>query len=282
MLLSGLARAHRFAFHFDRILYSSQLFLQSTGNSIIFCLFVYCSCHGSDRFHQLHEFDQGKRSCRKRLECHNKRRRKPPLGPTSFNTNCIPSAFHEDNNSNNNRFKGFLVDFTNPKLPSLLQVAWQRGQLSDDQVHSHGYHSGSRAPSAIVVNHRDFPFMQQVSPPGSSQPLTGGSDSSCALSLLSTQPWDNHIGISATAEGEPTAKPIACENDYMSNSWTPKDLETSSRTSFEVRVNQVGEDESGSHFAGELELVLQGKKQCMGLDLSRRCKDSDEGIHWSL
>lgn len=36
-------------------------------------------CFGS-RFHQLPEFDQGKRSCRRRLACHNERRRKPPSG----------------------------------------------------------------------------------------------------------------------------------------------------------------------------------------------------------
>ncbi|CAK9181584.1 unnamed protein product [Ilex paraguariensis] len=32
------------------------------------------------RFHQLPEFDQGKRSCRRRLAGHNERRRKPPAG----------------------------------------------------------------------------------------------------------------------------------------------------------------------------------------------------------
>jgi hypothetical protein len=35
------------------------------------CLFSKC------RFHMLSEFDEGKRSCRKRLDGHNRRRRKP-------------------------------------------------------------------------------------------------------------------------------------------------------------------------------------------------------------
>ncbi|GER39910.1 squamosa promoter-binding protein, partial [Striga asiatica] len=38
-------------------------------------------CQQCSRFHQLPEFDQGKRSCRRRLAGHNERRRKPPSGP---------------------------------------------------------------------------------------------------------------------------------------------------------------------------------------------------------
>ncbi|XP_076891794.1 squamosa promoter-binding-like protein 3 [Bidens hawaiensis] len=34
-------------------------------------------CQQCSRFHSLEEFDEGKRSCRKRLDGHNKRRRKP-------------------------------------------------------------------------------------------------------------------------------------------------------------------------------------------------------------
>lgn len=40
-------------------------------------LAVFC------RFHSLEEFDEGKRSCRKRLDGHNRRRRKPQPEPLS-------------------------------------------------------------------------------------------------------------------------------------------------------------------------------------------------------
>ncbi|VFQ81050.1 unnamed protein product [Cuscuta campestris] len=50
-------------------------------------------CQQCSRFHPLSEFDEGKRSCRKRLDGHNKRRRKPQ--PDSLNNN--------NNNNNNNR-----------------------------------------------------------------------------------------------------------------------------------------------------------------------------------
>ncbi|CAL9151663.1 unnamed protein product [Musa hybrid cultivar] len=179
-------------------------------------------CQQCSRFHQLPEFDQGKRSCRRRLACHNERRRRRPL---SAHVACMPSVFHAEGN---NRFRGFLVDFTHPKLPSILQNAWQINQ------------SGLGAASAPGIPH-----------------LTAGSDSSRALSLLSAQPWGSTL--------------VA---DYM----------TSSRgcsTSFEVRLNQVGEPDDG-HFAGEIELVPQGKRQCMGVDPSVRCRFSDDAIHWTL
>ncbi|XVF54709.1 hypothetical protein PTKIN_Ptkin05aG0203100 [Pterospermum kingtungense] len=40
-------------------------------------------CQQCSRFHSLEEFDEGKRSCRKRLDGHNRRRRKPQLDPLS-------------------------------------------------------------------------------------------------------------------------------------------------------------------------------------------------------
>lgn len=40
-------------------------------------------CQQCSRFHALEEFDQGKRSCRKRLDGHNRRRRKPQPEPLS-------------------------------------------------------------------------------------------------------------------------------------------------------------------------------------------------------
>ncbi|KAL6996930.1 hypothetical protein U1Q18_007053 [Sarracenia purpurea var. burkii] len=40
-------------------------------------------CQQCSRFHSLEEFDEGKRSCRKRLDGHNRRRRKPQPEPSS-------------------------------------------------------------------------------------------------------------------------------------------------------------------------------------------------------
>ncbi|KAF9624333.1 hypothetical protein IFM89_009616 [Coptis chinensis] len=66
-------------------------------------------CQQCSRFHLLTEFDQGKRSCRRRLAGHNERRRKSQPGSlfTSRYGRLSPS-FQE----NSSRGGGFLMDFT--------------------------------------------------------------------------------------------------------------------------------------------------------------------------
>ena len=44
-----------------------------------------------DRFHGLTEFDEGKRSCRRRLAGHNERRRKPQPDPLGLNASFLPA-----------------------------------------------------------------------------------------------------------------------------------------------------------------------------------------------
>ncbi|MQL80446.1 hypothetical protein Taro_012894 [Colocasia esculenta] len=65
-------------------------------------------------FHQLSEFDQGNRSCRRRLAGHNERRRKPPPGSLSSRYGRVPSTLHEDSN----RFGGFVLDFSHSRISS--------------------------------------------------------------------------------------------------------------------------------------------------------------------
>ncbi|KAF8389909.1 hypothetical protein HHK36_024427 [Tetracentron sinense] len=51
-------------------------------------------CQQCSRFHLLAEFDDGKRSCRKRLAGHNERRRKPQLDNHSHRTGKFLSSYH--------------------------------------------------------------------------------------------------------------------------------------------------------------------------------------------
>ncbi|CAL0306747.1 unnamed protein product [Lupinus luteus] len=46
-------------------------------------------CQQCSRFHSLEEFDEGKRSCRKRLDGHNRRRRKPQPEPLTRSSNFL-------------------------------------------------------------------------------------------------------------------------------------------------------------------------------------------------
>ncbi|KAE8713161.1 Squamosa promoter-binding-like protein 17 [Hibiscus syriacus] len=66
-------------------------------------------CQQCSRFHQLPEFDQEKRSCRRRLAGHNERRRKPPLGSLlSSRYGRLSSSITESGN----RGGSFIMDFT--------------------------------------------------------------------------------------------------------------------------------------------------------------------------
>lgn len=51
-------------------------------------------CQQCSRFHELVEFDEGKRSCRRRLAGHNERRRKPQPDPMAINPARLLPPFH--------------------------------------------------------------------------------------------------------------------------------------------------------------------------------------------
>jgi hypothetical protein len=66
---------------------------------------VFILVHFLDRFHVLAEFDEAKRSCRKRLTEHNRRRRKPisaqgkdlsPPPPPKKADTCITTSYSND------------------------------------------------------------------------------------------------------------------------------------------------------------------------------------------
>ncbi|OVA19324.1 Transcription factor [Macleaya cordata] len=52
-------------------------------------------CQQCSRFHDLSEFDEKKRSCRRRLSDHNARRRKPPQEAIQFNSARLSSSFYD-------------------------------------------------------------------------------------------------------------------------------------------------------------------------------------------
>ncbi|WOL06506.1 hypothetical protein Cni_G15240 [Canna indica] len=58
-------------------------------------------CQQCSRFHGLSEFDQKKRSCRRRLSDHNARRRKPQPTTISFNSARLSSSYHGDRHQMN-------------------------------------------------------------------------------------------------------------------------------------------------------------------------------------
>eukprot|EP01018_Ginkgo_biloba_P024324 Gb_23724 [translate_table: standard] len=67
------------------------------------------------RFHVLVEFDEGKRSCRRRLAGHNERRRKPQPDPMAMNTARLASSFHDNRHGNFSMDRSF---FMHPRIVS--------------------------------------------------------------------------------------------------------------------------------------------------------------------
>eukprot|EP00268_Persea_americana_P019719 TRINITY_DN20149_c0_g1_i1.p1 TRINITY_DN20149_c0_g1~~TRINITY_DN20149_c0_g1_i1.p1 ORF type:complete len:239 (-),score=44.03 TRINITY_DN20149_c0_g1_i1:150-866(-) len=124
--------------------------------------------------------------------------------------------------------------------------------------------------------------------------FTGISNSSCALSLLSSQPWGprNRASGSIAAndfmnhEGSTVAPPShsAMANSFMSSAWSFKGQEASSSSHGVTRELGLGET-VGTEFsgAGELYSTRQGSKQCMDdREQLRQYGASSNQIHWSL
>ncbi|KAF8054939.1 hypothetical protein N665_1308s0004 [Sinapis alba] len=123
-------------------------------------------CQQCSRFHALEEFDEGKRSCRKRLDGHNRRRRKPQpdhIGP--------PATF----------FLGSkLLEFCSSPTTSVVSRSWGNGLVAITNGSS--YVANSRG--------KQFPFLQEEEEEeeDSSRMMSCIDDSDCALSLLSSVP----------------------------------------------------------------------------------------------
>ncbi|XP_039130354.1 squamosa promoter-binding-like protein 17 [Dioscorea cayenensis subsp. rotundata] len=242
-------------------------------------------CQQCSRFHQLPEFDQGKRSCRRRLAGHNERRRKPPPVPLSSRYG-RPTSFQEDNSS---RYRSFLMDFTSYPRPPGREV-WPTIR-ADDRSASSNWQSGFSPAAARVPEHNASHQYMQGSISGTLfsnqdvsqvESLTGvDEDSSCALSLLSTQPWCSTPGsqaqtVSANTSFEGTT---SLASNYADT--TAYGVSSSSVGAIEVQHEMA-------QFPGELELALQGGRR--GLDIvpgkeyeqSGRGHGHGHGMHWPL
>ncbi|KAI3452918.1 hypothetical protein Pfo_009581 [Paulownia fortunei] len=143
-------------------------------------------CQQCSRFHLLAEFDEGKRSCRKRLAGHNERRRKPQfdthLGSIYLTTDAsktsslfsriLPGGFFGLQCNELNNHSRHLKLEEEPSQRSQLAV-----QMKFDQS----------LPKCFPGMGQEYPSKNCLNAPLSVQELSLGSNSSCALSLLSAQ-----------------------------------------------------------------------------------------------
>ncbi|KAM2107111.1 hypothetical protein ACFX1Q_024126 [Malus domestica] len=170
-------------------------------------------CQQCSRVHSLVEFDDGKKSCRKRLNGHNQRRRKPK-----------PESFYFSSHNFFPTYKGTrILQFSNPQVCATtnLRCMWPvEDKKGAESMHSNRHHQWLRAtdepkpPNSFNgAGHEPFIFLQASDPKAAAgnraapqaftcqqQPLpitaAAGSPKStrgCALYLLSSHPTQNPV-----------------------------------------------------------------------------------------
>ncbi|KAH6823120.1 hypothetical protein C2S53_011293 [Perilla frutescens var. hirtella] len=127
-------------------------------------------CQQCSRFHMLAEFDDGKRSCRKRLAGHNERRRKPQL-----DTHFDPTLYGTDLSRTSLFFSNYL---------------WSNAPIRHSRHDTEPLKFGSSRPKPLLhLNEmgKQNPSKNCPNSPLSVLELSAISNSSCAPSLLSAQ-----------------------------------------------------------------------------------------------
>ncbi|KAF7148002.1 hypothetical protein RHSIM_Rhsim03G0008900 [Rhododendron simsii] len=259
------------------------------------------------RFHQLPEFDQVKRSCRRRLAGHNERRRKPPPGSLiSSQYGRLPSSVFETSKGG-----GFVMDFsTFPRFTG--RDSWPTTRASSDQVSSsQSTHTGKFFPNPWPNQPENAPssnlFLQgstsgtHYSSPTipSGECFAAASDSGCALSLLSNQPWGprarptglgvNHFPLNAASDAPIVQSPSthgSAVNPFSSTTWGFKGNDIGSGSQHmapDLGLSHISQP-GNNPYSGEFESPQQsGRQYAMELEHSRGAYGSStQHMHWSL
>ncbi|XP_047161219.1 squamosa promoter-binding-like protein 9 [Vigna umbellata] len=249
-------------------------------------------CQQCSRFHQLPEFDQGKRSCRRRLAGHNERRRKPPPSSllTSRYARLSSSAF--DNSGRGANFLMELASYPKLSLRNSLPTPRSSELAPGSQTSTLSWHGNAETPSDIFLQGSvgGTSFAGPGHPPGES--YTGVTDSSCALSLLSSQTWgsrntapslglNNMINFNGTPMTQLSASSHGASLHELPNtSWCFKGIDSgncSPEVVPDLGLGHISQPLNGQ-LHGELDLSQQGRRHFMDLEQSREY----ESAHWSL
>ncbi|CAO2172574.1 unnamed protein product [Urochloa humidicola] len=166
-------------------------------------------CQQCSRFHSLVEFDETKRSCRKRLDGHNRRRRKPQPDPLN------PGGLF-GNHHGVTRFAAYPQLFASAMADPKWPVVKTEADVFQDQyypaVHLNGasslFHGKDRKHFPFLTNHHhggDTAGAFASSQPftittASSESSSKHSNGNCALSLLSNNPTPAQTAMIPTAQ----------------------------------------------------------------------------------
>ncbi|KAG8367937.1 hypothetical protein BUALT_Bualt16G0124600 [Buddleja alternifolia] len=239
-------------------------------------------CQQCSRFHQLPEFDQGKRSCRRRLAGHNERRRKPPPGPllSPRFESLSPSMF--DNDSKNG---GFVMDFS--AYPTLgARDSWPNTTTE----------LGLRNEATTITGKYQLPWqsnsqnhlLQGSTTRPSFNPGPGSSeDCYSALSLLSNQPWAPRTRASSSNNfhGTNGSTMVVNPGQIPGPSWGFKDNQdnnTMHEMPPDIGLGQISQPGNTGQYGGDLRLGQRNERQFGDHELSRGYDSSVQHMHWSL
>lgn len=194
------------------------------------------------------------------------------------------------------RFRSFLMDFSYPRTQSSARDVWPTARSGDLMAGGNQWQGSSNAPcsDAVVTHPYIHPTSHYTSELPPSECLAGVSDSSCALSLLSTQPWGtataprnrapSNSTISGGLDGMRMGQELVVTSSCMAHPWGFKNHGACTTSHENQHATGLGHfDENGSgQFSGELELALQGNRHCPEHGPARVYDHSSNGMHWSL
>ncbi|XP_027364302.1 squamosa promoter-binding-like protein 9 [Abrus precatorius] len=250
-------------------------------------------CQQCSRFHLLSEFDQGKRSCRRRLAGHNERRRKPH--PSSLLTSHfarLSSPIFDDNG----RGGSFLMEFASyPKLRNTLQTPRSSELIPGNQAATLSWQANSDTQSEFFLQGSVSGGTSFLGPRHPSvENYARVTDSGCALSLLSSQTWGSrntppNVELSnlLNFNGTPMTQLVAASPQVAAihqlpnaTSWYIKGVDSGTCSPEVVPDLGLGHilPPLHSHLHDELDLSQQGRRHYMDLGESRAYEFS----HWSL
>nr|GMD39749.1 squamosa promoter-binding-like protein 9 [Ipomoea batatas] len=266
-------------------------------------------CQQCSRFHQLPEFDQGKRSCRRRLAGHNERRRKPP--PGTMLPSRYPGLASPLLDSSSKGSGSFLMDFASYQNPGgrdswpntrAFGRAWDGQNTPPGRFLEQRWQGSSEDPPSELLL-QGAPAGTAYTSPNvpSGECFAGVSSSTRALSLLSNQPcWGSRnqqplaLGVNTllATDGTPTVHHSASQDAAAINEfshhppWGFKGGQaTASSTEMlpDLGLGKISHP-ADSHFSGELGMAQQTEpgREYVGLEQSRGYDSSIQNVHWTL
>nr|GLL43938.1 squamosa promoter-binding-like protein 3 isoform X2 [Ipomoea trifida] len=159
-------------------------------------------CQQCSRFHSLSEFDEKKRSCRRRLSDHNARRRNPRQDLIQFNSTTLPSSFYDDRLQVNFVLNQVPILHSKTAANSSWDTQSSKFTISEEfisepekttSINRQPYISGIQLPNATGMhsNAWNWPLTSkgtnaEVFGQGSPSNVCTMQEFACALSLLST------------------------------------------------------------------------------------------------